>query len=416
MKRGINEAAARGLSRRALLGSGVALLAAAHPVLVQAAGPSFEVWVANFRARAQARGISDAVYDRVTRGLKPDTTVFAKESAQPEFNEELWQYLNRRVSEWRIVTGNAAASKNRALLKKLEADYGVAPDVLLGLWGMESAFGELVDDPDHMKPVFASLGALAWGEPRRRKYWETEFLNALLVVQKGWSDPAEMRGSWAGAMGHTQWMPEVWLNLGVDFDGDGRISPYEVGDALAGSSRYLLVRGRYQRGLPWGFEVVMGEAPEKLADNRTWRTVEAWQKLGIKPVSGRFTHPKATTRLWAPAGTVGPCFLLTQNFYAVRSYNPSMSYALAVCHLGDRVLGEGPFKTPFPGGERALTLAEIQEVQKRLTAAGFNTGGTDGRVGNMTMRAVRGFQEKAGISPADGYASLDVLASLRKGR
>ncbi|WP_248310453.1 lytic murein transglycosylase [Bosea sp. 117] len=382
----------------------------------QSAKQSFPAWVEGFRARARARGISDAVYDRVTRTLKPDMSVFAKESAQPEFREELWQYLNRRISEWRLVTGRAAAKKHAALLKRLEADYGVAPDVLLGLWGMESAFGELVDDPDHMKPVFASLGALAWGEPRRRKYWETEFLNALVIVQRGWATPEEMRGSWAGAMGHTQWMPEVWLNVGTDFDGDGRISPYDVDDALAGSAIYLIKRGRYQRGIPWGFEVTMAGLPDKLADARTVRTVEVWQGLGVKPAAGRFAYPKASARLWAPVGTDGPCFLLTQNFYAVKSYNPSMNYALAVCHLGDRVLGDPPFKTPFPGGERALTLAEVQEVQKRLTAAGFDTGGTDGRVGNMTMRAVRNFQEKVGLAPADGYASLDVLDALRKGR
>jgi lytic murein transglycosylase len=402
------------LTRRALLaGAGAALVAGEAGA--QVAKQTFPQWVASFRARAQAKGISDAVYDRVTRGLKPDTSVYAKDDAQPEFREELWQYLNRRVSEWRLVTGNAAAAKNANLLKRLEAEYGVAPDVLLGLWGMESAFGELVTDPDHMKPVFASLGALAWGEPRRRKYWETEFLNALAVVQKGWGQPSEMLGSWAGAMGHTQWMPEVWLHLGVDFDGDGKPSPYSVGDALAGSSRYLLVRGRYQRGVPWGFEVMPGMS-DSLADAKTVRAVEQWAALGIKPADGRrFAYPKAATRLWAPAGTNGPCFLLTQNFYAVRSYNPSMNYALAVCHLGDRVLGEGPFKTQFPGGERALTLAEVQEVQKRLTGAGFDTGGTDGRVGNMTMRAVAGFQQKVGLE-ANGYAGLDVLSALRKGR
>ncbi|MCJ8141902.1 lytic murein transglycosylase [Ancylobacter sp. A5.8] len=383
----------------------------------QTAAQPFDSWVATFRARARARGITDQVYDRVMRGLEPDTSVYARDRAQPEFREQLWQYLNRRISEWRIVTGQAALKKNAALLKRLEKDFGVEADVLLGLWGMESAFGELVDDPDHMRPVFPSLAALAWGEPRRRKYWETELLNALAIVQRGWGEPDGMLGSWAGAMGHTQWMPEVWLNLGIDYDGDGRVSPYEVGDALAGSSRYLIKRGGYQRGLPWGFEVVMPASAAKAADAKTIRTVEDWGKLGIRPVEGGgFSHPKARTRLWAPTGAEGPCFLLTQNFFAVRSYNPSMNYALAVCHLGDRVLGSPGFVTPFPGGERALTLAEVQEVQKRLTRAGFDTGGVDGRVGNMTMRAVRDFQKKTGIAPADGYASLDVLNALRGAR
>ncbi len=402
-----------GLSRRLVL-AGLGASLAGGLAAAQSARQPFPAWVESFRAQARAKGISDAVYDRVMGGVTPDTSVYARDSAQPEFREQLWQYLNRRISEWRIRTGIAAYKANARLLKKLEADFGVAPDILLGLWGMESAFGELVTDPDHMKPVFNSLAALAWGEERRRRYWETELINALAIVQRGWGTPQAMLGSWAGAMGHTQWMPEVWLNLGIDYDGDGRVSPYEVGDALAGTSRYLLKRGSYQRGVPWGFEVSMEGVPGKLADERTARPVEAWAGLGVKPAAGgRFSHPKAVARLWAPVGADGPAFLLTKNFYAVKSYNPSMNYALAVCHLGDRVLGEGPFVTPFPGGERPLTLAEVQEVQRRLTAAGFDTGGTDGRVGNMTMQAVRDFQQKAGIAPADGYAGLAVLQALR---
>lgn len=382
----------------------------------QVAKERFEAWVVAFQPRARAKGISDSVYEQVMGGLRPDTSVYAKDSGQPEFREQLWQYLNRRISDWRLITGRAAAKENAALMKRLQKDFGVEPDVLLGLWGMESAFGELVTDPDHMKPVFPALAALAWGEPRRRAYWETELINGLAIVQRGWASPDEMLGSWAGAMGHTQWMPEVWLNLGVDYDGNGAPSPYSVPDALAGSSLYLIKRGKYQRGLPWGFEVLMDGVPEKYADAKAWRTVQEWAKLGVTPAGGgRFTLPKARARLWAPVGPEGPCFLLTQNFYAVRSYNPSMNYALAVCHLGDRVLGGDPFLTPFPGGERALTLAEIQDVQRRLTRAGFDTGGADGRVGNMTMRAVADFQRKMGVEP-DGYASLEVLAALRGGR
>ncbi|WP_428030520.1 lytic murein transglycosylase [Ancylobacter sp.] len=405
--------------RTFLLGAGAslgALALGAGEGSAQQAKQRFEAWIVEFRGRARAKGISDVVYDRVTGGLRPDTSVYVKDSAQPEFREQLWQYLNRRISDWRLMTGRAAVKQNAALMKRLQKDFGVEPDVLLGLWGMESAFGELVTDPDHMKPVFPSLAALAWGEPRRRTYWETEFLNALAVVQRGWGEPDEMLGSWAGAMGHTQWMPEVWLNLGVDYDGDGSPSPYSVADALAGSSLYLIKRGKYQRGVPWGFEVRMDGVPDKAADASAWRTVEEWGRLGVKPAGGgRFAFPKARTRLWAPVGPEGPCFLLTQNFYAVRSYNPSMNYALAVCHLGDRVLGGDPFITPFPGGERPLTLAEIQDVQRRLTKAGFDTGGVDGRVGNMTMRAVADFQRRMGVEP-DGYAGLDVLAALRGGR
>ncbi len=279
-----------------------------------------------------------------------------------------------------------------------------------GAWN--SAFGDVVDNPKHMKPVFPSLAALAWGEPRRRAYWEKELLNALVIAQRGWARPAEMIGSWAGAMGHTQWMPEVWLNMGVDFDRDGRISPFKLADALAGTARYLVQRGNYRRGEHWGYEVKL---PERLSPRtRGERSIAAWSKAGVQRVSGKdFPQTKVQARLWQPA-LHGPVFLITRNFEAVKSYNPSDLYTLAIVHLGDRIAGAAPFSRPFPGGERPLTLAELQEVQKRLTAAGFDTGGSDGRIGQQTMRAVRDFQVKAGLKPADGYAGLKVLARLRQ--
>jgi membrane-bound lytic murein transglycosylase B len=251
---------------------------------------------------------------------------------------------------------------------------------------------------------------LAWNEPRRRSYWETELLNALRIVDRGWSTPDEMRGSWAGAMGHTQWMPEVWLNVGIDYDHDGRVSPFgKPDDALGSSARFLVNRGKYHRNEHWGYEV---RAPG--GSSEASRTYAAWAAAGVSRADGQpFPQPNASAKLWVPVAG-GPAFLLGPNFYAVRSYNPSMNYALAICHLGDRILGAGPFIQPFPGSERALTLAEVQEVQTRLTKAGFDTGGTDGRVGNDTMKAVKDFQTRTGLS-ADGYAGLKVLARLRQG-
>lgn len=401
-----------------LLGA-AALAALPSPAWAQKAAKPFPAWVAQFRARARARGVSDATYDSVFSGLKPDTGVYAQDRAQPEFTEQTWQYLNRRVSDWRIATGKERARQYAGLFSRIEEAFGVDRRVMLGYWGMESAFGDVLDNPAHMKPVFPSLAALAWGEPRRRSYWEAELLNALVIVERGWGTPREMTGSWAGAMGHTQWMPEVWLNMGVDFDGDGRISPFgRPDDALAGTANYLVKRGKYRRGEPWGVEARLPPGfNTDLANNKTNRPLSQWGDLGVQTVDGRslsgFDEP---ARLWLPGGPGGPALLLFHNFYAVRSYNPSSNYALAVVHLGDRIMGEGPFATPWPGGERALTLAEVQEVQQRLTAAGFNTGGTDGRVGATTMRAVRAFQQRVGITPADGYASLEVLAALRQGR
>jgi lytic murein transglycosylase len=369
--------------------------------------PPFERWVATFKAKALSRGISEATYDRVMSGLKPDLGVFALQRSQPEFTEQLWQYLNRRVSEWRIVTGRERAKEYSALLDKLESDFGVSRAILLGLWGMETAYGDPVVFRNHMRPVFPCLAALAWGEPRRRAYWETELVNAMRIVERGWATPAEMRGSWAGAMGHTQWMPEVWLNIGADYDGDGRANPFgRPDDALAGTCRYLIQRGNYRRGEPWGYEV-KGPKPSGT------RSYAAWAKAGIVRADGKpYASPNARARGWVPVAG-GPNFLIGTNFDAVKSYNPSMNYALAICHLGDRVTGGEPFVQAFPNGERTPTLAELQEIQVRLTKLGFDTGGADGRVGAQTMRAVQNFQRKMNIEPADGYAGIKLLARLR---
>ena len=263
-----------------------------------------------------------------------------------------------------------------------------------------------------MRPVFPSLATLAWGEPRRRGYWEKELINALIIVQRGWSTPQEMIGSWAGAMGHTQWMPEVWLRVGIDYNSDGKISPFgPPDDALGSTARYFVERGKYRRGEHWGHEVRM---PARIGGNAS-RSYAAWQALGVARADGEaFPHPQATARLWVPVPG-GPAFLLGPNFFAVRSYNPSMNYALALLHLGDRCVGGETFVQKFPGSERAPTLAEVQEIQRRLTALGYDTRGADGRIGNDTMLAVRDFQRKVGMEPADGYAGVNLLARLRQG-
>src|SRR6202163_2990072 len=243
------------LGRRAFIAGLAAALAVPHPARAQSASTSFEAWRDAFRPRALARGVSEATYSRVMGSLKPDTGVYAQIRSQPEFNEALWQYVNRRVSDWRIIIGKARAREYAPLLARIEADYGVDRFLMLALWGVESSYGEVIDNPKYMRPVIPALAALAWGEPRRRTYWEAELLNALVIIERGWGDPKEMVGSWAGAMGHSQWMPEVWLHVGLDYNRDGRISPFgPPDDALAGTARFLIDRGKYRRGEAWGCE------------------------------------------------------------------------------------------------------------------------------------------------------------------
>jgi membrane-bound lytic murein transglycosylase B len=398
------------LTRRMLLRSGFGAAALLTPLAALAA-PDFDAWREGFHARALAKGISETTWNRAMAHVEPDMSVFDQFDSQPEFTEETWQYINRRVSDWRIINGKKALKANAALFARIEHDFGVERGTLLALWGVESAYGDLAVQKNHMRPVFPSLAALAWNAPRRKPYWESELLNALHIVDRGWSTPQDMVGSWAGAMGHSQWMPEVWLHEGIDYDGDGKISPFgRPDDALGSTAKYLVDRGHYHRGEHWGYEV--RGADKAMKGNRSYA---AWTKAGITRADGQaFSHPNASAKMWIPVPG-GPVFLLGPNFYAVRSYNPSMNYALAICHLGDRILGGGPFVQPFPDSERALTLAEVQEMQTRLTQAGFNTGGTDGRVGNDTMQAVKDYQLKMGLSPADGYGGLKVLARLRQG-
>ena len=406
------------LNRRTLIGGAFGIVASlAFGGAARAAQPpGFVRWVAGFRDHALKRGVSAQTYDRLMNAVMPDTSVYALQRKQPEFTEQMWQYINRRCSDWRVITGKQRAREHASVLARVEADYGVDHYVMLGLWGMESSFGDVIDNPKYMRPVIPALAALAYGEARRRKYWEAELINALIIVDRGWAQPAGMIGSWAGAMGHTQWMPEVWLHLGVDYDHDGRANPFgRPDDALAGTARYLVERGKYRRGEAWGCEAKLPPGfNTHLADNRSWRSYEKWHALGVRRADGAaFARPDDQVKLWLPIGG-GPAFLVGQNFRSVYSYNPSANYTLALLHLGDLVRGGGGFRQQFPGGERVLTIDEVKEIQRRLNERGFKTDGIDGRTGSDTVKAIGAFQKSVGMEPVDGYAGLKVLARLRQ--
>jgi membrane-bound lytic murein transglycosylase B len=401
------------LNRRILMSGALgaaASIALGARAVAQPSNAAFAHWVAAFRARALKRGISPATYARVMNSITPDMSVMAQVRAQPEFTEKLWQYINRRCSEWRVITGKDRAKQYADLLARIEKDYGVDRTIMLALWGMESSFGDVVTSPKYMRPVMPALAALAWRERRRRRYWEAELLNALVIVDRGWAKPSDMIGSWAGAMGHTQWMPEVWLHMGVDYDHDGRANPFgDPADAMAGTARYLVERGHYRRGEAWGCEVTSGGRA-----SGGWRTYAQWHARGVKRADGKpFARPHDRAKLWIPQRG-GPVFLIGRNFRSVYSYNPSTAYTLALCHLGDLIGGGAHFHKLFPGGERIPTMAEVKEIQRRLNERGFITDGVDGRTGSDTIKAILAFEKKVGMKPADGYAGLKVLARLRQ--
>ena len=343
--------------------------------------------------------------------------MFEQFRAQPEFTEQVWQYINRRCSDWRVITGKERAREYAGLLARIEKDYGVDRYTMLGLWGMESSFGDVIVNRKYMRPVIPALAALAWGEPRRRSYWEAELLNALTIVDRGWAQAPDMIGSWAGAMGHTQWMPEVWLHMGVDYDRDGRITPFgNPDDSLAGTARYLVERGKYRRGEAWGCEVKIAERSCRLADNRTWRTYGNGTSSACRRADGNaFARPGDQVKLWLPVarrpGLPG------------RAEFPRRLFLQPLHQLH---AGASPSRRPDPrrpavppAVPRRRTHADAWRRSRKSsaasTSAAFKTDGIDGRTGLDTVKAILAFQKKVGMQPADGYAGLKVLARLRQG-
>ena len=258
-----------------------------------AARTSFAQWIEAFQAKAIAHGVTPETYTRVMRAVEPDTTGLDAIRNQPEFTEQLWQYLNAPRSDWQVITGKAKAKEYAPLFARIEKDYGVEPSFMLGVWGIESAFGDGRRQKSHASddPVAGDAGL---GRAAPARLLGSELINALVIVQRGWGTPEEMIGSWAGAMGHTQWMPEVWLHVGIDYNNDGQISPFgPPDDALASTARYLVERGEYRRGEHWGYEVRVRQEHA-----RGSRSYAEWQKLGVTRADGEpFPRPRRRREL-----------------------------------------------------------------------------------------------------------------------
>ncbi len=305
------------LTRRRILQTAILSVAAAGlpaSSFAQTSSQRFEQWVVDFRPRAVARGISGATYDSVMNGLKPDMAVFALQSAQPEFNEQLWQYLNRRVSEWRIVTGRERAREYAPLFNKLEQDFGVSRGILLGLWGMETAYGDPIVHQNHMRPVVSMPRCAGLGRTASPQILGNRTDQRLADRRARLEQSARDARLLAGAMGHTQWMPEVWLNIGADYDGDGRANPFgKPNDALAGTCRYLLQRGGYQQRRALGLRGARASP----------RAVPVLMPIGKRPASCAPTASPIRCRMQKPkAGCrsrAAPSFLIGANFNAVKS-------------------------------------------------------------------------------------------------
>ena len=384
---------------------------ATAPAVRSASAPrddDFARWLRGFRTRALAQGVSARVFDRAYDGVQPDREVLQRESSQPEFNRPIWEYLDSAVSASRIENGQRMLREHRRILDEIEARYGVDREVIVAVWGMESAYGRLRGTA----PLIPSLTALAMGS-RRAGFYEEQLIGALRILQAGDVDARHLVGSWAGAMGHTQFIPTSYLAYAVDFRGDGHrdIWSDDPTDSLASTAAYLSRHG-WQNDQPWGLEVrIPSGFNPRLANTR--RPVAEWVGLGLNPVRGGAMPRSGEATLLFPAGSRGPALLVFQNFRVIKRYNNADAYAIGVGHLADRLRGGSAFQGSWPRDDRPLTRAEREELQRLLARSGHYSGAVDGRVGQGTLAAVRDWQASRGLPP-DGYVSLALLQAMRR--
>src|SRR4051812_29022298 len=388
--------------------------ASGHPLMTAAAireaASNFDACVAGMWPDAARRNITQDNFQRFTAGLSPDLRIMDLLDAQPEFTKSIWDYLDILVSDARMAKGREVLAKYKAQFDATERAYGVDRYIVAAIWGIESNYSTQIGD----RSVLQSTATLAC-VGRRQAYFKDEFLSALEILNRGDLRLEQMRGSWAGAFGPTQFMPTAFKRFAVDADGDGRRDVVDNPTDLIASTANNLKKDGWQSGQTWGFEVVVPQGFNyMLADRAKGMTIAQWEKLGLKRPTGQpFPHPAEKAYLLAPAGAAGPGFLMLQNFRVIMKYNPAEAYALAIGHFADRLRGGAPFVQPWPRQERVLSRAERLELQQLLAQRGFYRGTPDGQFGGATREALRGFQASIG-APADGFASADVLEQLRR--
>ncbi len=377
--------------------------------VISTQGAKFDAWLAGFRKRAAAKGIAPRTLDAALSGIAYNPEVVAKDRNQAEFTREIWDYLDFAASPIRIENGQAALRQHAALLRRIEAQYGVDRHVVAAVWGMESTYGTRKGDFN----VIEALATLAF-DGRRGKFFEDQLIAALKILQAGDIPAAQMTGSWAGAMGHTQFIPTSYLAYAVDFTGDGRRDIWgdDPADGLASTAAYLARHG-WTKGQPWGVEVRLPkgfDTRQAKRDNR--RAPSDWAAAGITDMNGRKVPNHGRASILLPAGKGGPAFMIFDNFRVIERYNAADAYVIGVGHLADRLAGGPEVQAPWPRGYVPLSFEDRMELQKRLIRAGYTLDKVDGVIGPQTVAAIRAYQQAQGVT-VDGFPSQDTLRLLK---
>jgi lytic murein transglycosylase len=367
--------------------------------------------MAELRPAARTGRVSDATWVLHTSGLQADFSVIEKLNFQPEFRMAIWDYMSALVDEERVTDGAARLSEQRQTLARAEQRFGVDPATVVAVWGVESNFGQTFGK----YPLVQALGTLSC-HGRRQSFFRGEFFAALRILQAGHIAPERLVGSWAGAFGHTQFMPTTFERLAVDFDGDGRADLMDSSVDALGSTANFLARAGWQSGLPWGLEVKLPAGISLAGEGRrSKRPVAEWTARGVRRIDGSaLPESLGSVGLLTLAGANGPAFLVTRNFDALYSYNAAESYGLAIAHLSDRLRGGGPFATPWPTDDAGLSRAERRELQGLLTLRGHDIGPIDGMLGDKSREAIRVEQKRFGLE-ANGRGGQKILKALRGG-
>jgi lytic murein transglycosylase len=381
--------------------------AALMPAAARAQG--FDAWLRQFRRQAAGAGISQDTLDAAFAGVQRLPRVIANDRKQAEVARSLQEYVGTAASAARINGGTRAMRRYRSLLAEIERRFGVEKEVVVAIWGMESSFGGFRGS----NPVISVLATLAH-EGRRAELFRTELLAALQILQAGQITPARMQGSFAGAMGHTQFMPSTYLRHAVDFNGDGRRDIWgdDPTDALASAAALLKANG-WQRGQPWAVEVTLPQGFDLALTGRVYpRSARDWRRLRVTLPGGARLPDHGRGALILPAGPRGPVFMIYDNFHVLKTYNYADSYVIGVGHLSDRLAGGGPIRAGYPRNPWGMTDAERVTLQKRLNAAGHGAGNPDGVIGEKGRAAIRSYEAATG-QRVTGVPSRAMLRRMR---